>query len=855
MKEPLYPHQNTGTFIAVICYLLLTGCHFGHRSNLERDVPDDEYPGEWMYRQRAFPYPTINTKVYDAAIVQAQMARSSGQRRLTASWQSVGPTNVGGRITAIALNPVNKDLLYIGVSNGGVFRSTDGGATWEHIFAKDGRLAVGALALSAGDPKVLYLGTGEANGSATSGAFFGDGLYRSDDRGNSWQSIGLKESQHIGRIVVDPRDADRVFVAATGYLYGKNDARGIYRSEDGGQHWDQVLFVNDSTSAIDIAMDERFPDTLYAAFWERIRHADARDYAGLSSGVYRTFDGGSHWERLTNGLPMDEDVGRIGLAVGPDGAVYAAYSSNPVTNDFAGLYKSLDAGQTWVRIDDGTLQYNTVYAGFGWYFGNVRVNPHNANDVYICGLNTWRSQDGGVSWSQYSPNTMHVDHHGFEIHPADAAMQVLGTDGGLYISKDAGFTWDHVETLPITEFYTCDVDAQHPQRYYGGAQDNGTLRTLTGHQDDWENIFGGDGFFVLVDPQDTNVIYCEYQWGNMYKSTDGGYHWDYSLNGVNGFDRTNWDTPYLISPQNHNRLYYGTNRLYTSKDAGNNWKLISGDLTNTDPNSPGGADFGALSTIAVAPSDSNVIYTGSEDGVVFVTFDMGDHWQRISDNLPIRYVTHVAVDPYDAYTAYVTISGYRALDYLPHVFRTVDGGASWEDISGNLPEVPLNDLIVDPDYPDNLYVASDLGVWYTTDLGLNWYLLGNDLPMTSIADLVFHAGTRQLTAASFGLSMYSYDLSEPLTEVKRAEEDLTALRISPNPVHAQAQIAFTLLHPETVRIDLYDMQGGRIRSIDNGQFQAGRNTVQWSAGRELPGVYVVRVTFGDSMASRIVEVQ
>lgn len=405
----------------------------------------------------------------------------------------------------------------------------------------------------------------------------------------------------------------------------------------------------------------------------------------------------------------------------------------------------------------------------------------------------------------------------------------------------------------MTEFYTCEIDQAMPFRYYGGAQDNGTLRTLTGQSDDWERIFGGDGFYVLIDPLDDNVIYCEYQWGNLYKSINGGTDWAFVKDGINGIDRNNWNTPVVMSPHNHNRLYYGTHRLYTSDDGAEHWTLMSGDLTNTSPGSPGGEDYGALSTIAVAPSDSNVIYTGSEDGYVFVTFDHGDEWQRISDNLPERYITSVAVDPYDARIAYVTLSGYRQVDYLPHVFRTSDGGETWEDIARNLPEVPLNDIIIDPELAATLYAASDLGVWYTDDLGISWNLLGEDLPVTAYADLDFDADTRQLLAASSGLSMWIYDLGDPVSVVASVANDVFDLHIVPNPIRDHATIRFELRNPEPLQIAVHDISGRQVTTIASHVFTAGRHALEWHPDLES-GMYVISVVGPSQSTSRIVEV-
>ena len=832
--------------------LLLHGC--GEGTGQRERVESEEYPGEWFYQQRAFPQDRIRQDVYAAAASEARRRQEQSGRSQMEAWTPVGPYNVGGRITDIALHPTDPSTLYVATANGGAFRTSDAGVTWEHVYLTQGPLPIGNIEISPSDPAVLYIGTGEANGSATSGAFPGNGVYRSADGGDTWTHVGLADVQHIGRVIIDPSDPDHVCVAATGILYGKNAGRGIYRTFNGGTDWEQVLFVSDSTSAIDIAMDPAHPDTLFAATWDRIRYPNIRDYAGLSSGLYRSTDGGDTWMRLeTGGFPVSEEIGRIGVTVAQDGTVYASVAFGAIANEFMGLFRSDDSGDSWIKINDTSLDEEEVNSGFGWYFGNVRTDPHDPDNVYIVAFQTYESQDKGVSWTRHNTPIVHVDHHAFEIHPLNQSLQYLGTDGGLYVTKNRGNSWTHLDNLPVTEFYTCEIDETLPHRRYGGAQDNGTNRTLTGDVDDWERIFGGDGFVVLVDPTDTNTIYCEYQWGFLYKSTDGGFDWDYSLEGVDGFDRTSWNTPYEIAPLNHRRLYYGTHRLYTSVDGAENWTVISDDLTNTDPASPGGEDFGALSAIGLAVSDSNVIYTGSEDGVVSVTFDQGVEWKRISDDLPTRYITRIAVDPEDAMVAYVTISGYRELDYLPHIFMTPDGGDSWIDISGDLPEVPLNDVIIDPDFPGTLYVASDLGVWYTGNMGVSWNPLGTDLPLTAITDLDFHRDTRLLLAASFGLSMYTYDLSEPITPTRETPGDpFDELTVFPNPISGAGHIMLTLNRAEHVRIALFNVDGMEVRELTNTILTAGRNSVPFVLPDLSPGAYVLRLTTNSGgAASRV----
>ncbi|MCB0597086.1 MAG: T9SS type A sorting domain-containing protein [Lewinellaceae bacterium] len=802
-------------------------------------------PTDWLFNQRAYPHNHIDYQAYRDAVRQTRLAKSSVMNRGNEAWEVAGPLNIGGRITDIALHPTDPNIIYAGASVGGVFKSTDGGVSWEAVFENEGALSIGNIALAPSDPDILYVGTGEANGEFASGAFFGDGVYRSVNGGESWQYLGLENSQHIGRIVVDPQDPDRVFVAAAGILYGKDEHKGLYRTEDGGQNWEKVLFVSDSTSCIDVAMNPQNPDILYASTWERIRRPWQRSYGGVTSRLYRSQDGGDTWAPLANGLPpSDEERGRIGIAVSPsDPAIlYATFTTDRITNVFDGIYKSLDGGDSWFRVDNGTI--DNIYSSFGWFFGNIRVDPTNPDVVYAMGVTLHKSIDGGVSWEDIT--YMHVDQHGLEIHPVNPNFVVAGNDGGIYLSQNGGNSWDHVEVLPLTQFYECEIDFLQPERIYGGAQDNGTMRTLTGGDNDWGQILGGDGFHVIVDPTDNDIIYAEYQWGSLFRSDDGGFDFGFIFNGGNN-DRTNWNTPVVMDPSNPEVIYYGANRLYRSPDRGNSWSPISGDLT--DGLHPSGSlAFGTITSIAVAPANPEVIYVGTDDGNVQVTQDGGLSWENVSDGLPKRFVTEVAVDPYDELVAYVTLSGYRFVDYQPHVLRTADAGQTWEDISGNLPEIPINDIIIDPAYDQTLYIANDLGVWHTTDLGQNWEVLGNNLPMTVVNDLDFHPDTRILLAATYGRSIQKYQLEEVMTGTSgEVVSGSNNLEISPNPVQESATVRFELPRPVNARMELFSLSGQKVKTIADQQFEAGQNQVQLDASVLPGGQYLVRLYSRDKI--------
>jgi photosystem II stability/assembly factor-like uncharacterized protein len=834
--------------IALIAFsaLLFIGCKNNSEKNSEeKETGKMEYPAEWMYNQRAYPNNYINKEAYKEAILQSKQILANRSPEQAGEWTFIGPLNTGGRVTDVAISPDNDDHLYVATATGGIFRSYDGGTNWTSIFDEVTKPSIGDIAISQSNPQRIYAGTGEANGSATDGAYFGDGIYRSDDAGDTWTNVGLPESNHIGRIVVDPTNPDRVFAAATGELYGKNVERGIYRTTNGGTNWEKVLFVTDSTAAIDVAMNVANTNIIYAAMWERTRKPWQRDYGGVTSAIHRSMDGGTTWTELgaANGLPApNAQTGRIGIAVSESdpSTVYARFTTNEITNEFNGLYKSTDNGDNWTLVTSaGAL--SGIDANFGWYFGNVRVNPTNSSEVYIVGFDIAKSTNSGSSWNTL--NGMHVDHHALDFSRTNSSFMLAGNDGGAYISNNGGNSWTHFENLPITQFYNIEVDYQHPERLYGGTQDNNTIRTLTGSANDWNSIIGGDGFHVNVDPIDNNYVYGESQYGNLRRSTNGGTSFQNGTNGISGSDRVNWNTPVILSPFNPEMMFYGSNKLYTSSRAVS-WTAISPDLT--DGLHPSGSlAFGTLTAIAASYNNLDVIYTGSDDGNVNVTFDGGTTWTDVSAGLPDQYITSIAMVPSDDMIAYVTVSGFKYLDYTPRVFKTTDGGQNWTDISSNLPNIPVNDIITYP-AENILFVATDLNVWYSKNDGVNWTILGNNLPYTVIMDLKFHEPTKTLYAGTFGRGMHSYDVSDILN-VGENELASDSIKIYPNPATSEFTISQNLSAEGTVQ--LYDISGKKIKNLFSGNFGTNKNITVKTNGIAA-GIYLVKVNSGKQSVTK-----
>lgn len=822
-----------------------------HEKDVEGEAP--KKPNDWFYVQRSYPEKQIDLAAWRVAQQQAENFRANSASD-NLYWTQAGPTNIGGRITALAAHPAQPQKIWAGAADGGVWKSDNGGGEWVPVFDFAPGLSIGAIAVDPADPNTVYVGTGEANASGDS--YPGSGIYKTTDSGNSWQFKGLPQSYYIARIAIDPLHSDTLFVAATGLLFGKNPERGIYRSYDGGNTWQQVLFVSDSTAGIDVVINPATPTIVYAAMWERIRRPWERIAGGITSGIYKSTDGGNSWTPLTgaNGLPANSTTnGRIGLTISqsnPD-VLYAIYADHP--GYFKGLYKTINGGQNWTRVNDAAL--SSVFGSYGWYFGQVYVDPGNPNIVYALGVDLYKSTNGGSSWSSIAWST-HVDHHAIWVNPNNGARVIIGNDGGIFLSQNGGSSFSKVLNLPLSQFYAAAVDYNNPQRLYGGTQDNGTLRTLTGQWNDWQNILGGDGFYVIVDPTNPNVIYAEYQWGGLQKSTNGGTYFSGATNGINSGDRTNWSTPVVMDPNNHNTLYYGTYRLYRTTNAAGSWVAISPDLSN---GSHGSNSFGTITTIAVAPSNSNLIYAGTDDGNVWITENYGTNWRKVSNQLPNRWVTRVSVHPANDSIALVTFSGYRYGSYTGYIYKTTDRGHTWSDITGNLPQAPINVVLFDPDQPTVYYIGSDVGVYYTNDDGVSWQMLGDNLPNSVIMDLVFHQPTRKLIAATHGRSMYQIDLMN-ITALNGNERNLAITEYQltqnfPNPFNNSTTISYYLPGSKNIRLRIYDLLGRPVRTIESGQMVKGWHQVRWkgkdTSGRDVAsGTYVYRLEGVDFHLSR-----
>ena len=789
-------------------------------------------PNDWMAMQRIYPYDRIQPEAFHDAVNQAQALIDQGSTRST-PWTFSGPTNIGGRITDIEIPNGDLQTIYVGAASGGILKTTNGGLSWTNLFLDVPVISIGDLAIDPNDADVIYAGTGEANSSSFS--FLGNGIYKSTDAGETWAHSGLQNSGYIGRLVVDYSNSQRVFAAACGYLFSYNDERGVYRSEDGGQSWENVLHLTDSTAAIDLLQHPVNPDILYAAMWQRTRGLEYRNSFGATSGIWQTTDGGDNWVELTNGLMSGEEVGRIGLTIcksQPD-ILYASYD---LPDYEVGVFKTEDGGQSWVRTNDDDL--DGMNSSFGWYFGQIRVDPMDPMSVFVMGVPLFATQNGGQSWSETSDG-IHVDHHAMVIDEATSTI-IEGNDGGLYTSNSYGSFWSKINNLPLTQFYAIDIDNLKPERIYGGTQDNNTIRTWSGGIDDWESILGGDGMYTLVDYTNSNVIYAEYQWGNLFRSDNGGFSMDYIGEAWEN-DRINWSAPLAMHPVDPSILYFGTYRIWKSLDQGNTWIPYSEDLTD-------GSDqyFHTITTIAISSLDPTIVLVGTGDGKVHISTNDGMQWTDITAGLPERWVTRVAADPFDSETIYATLSGFRWDEPLPHVLKSTDLGQTWTNISGNLPEFPVNDIVLDPDIPDKIIVATDAGLYGTIDGGGSWEWIWNDIPAVPVCALKIHAPSRKIVAGTYGLSIYSASLDEILTGISDDRPKRSGkLTIAPNPVTDNSMIRFYLPEGDRIQVSIVGMNGKVQGVMDAIQMNQGNHTIPLSevvGGYRLPaGIYLVHI--------------
>ncbi|MCF8234933.1 MAG: hypothetical protein K9G67_07895 [Bacteroidales bacterium] len=699
-------------------------------------------------------------------------------------FRSIGPAFASGRMSDFAVNPCNHSEYYVAVSSGHVWKTDNNGNTFSPVFDNEGSYSIGCLTMDPKNHHVIWVGTGENNHQRALG--YGDGVYKSVDGGKSWKNMGLNDSRQIGMIAIHPENSNIVYVAAEGSAWGPGGDRGLYKTTDGGENWEKVLEISENTGVNNVIIDPRDPDIMYATSEQRRRHVHTKIGGGPESNFYKSTDGGENWRKINKGLP-GVDKGGMGLAqspVDPD----VLYLIIEAAEDKGGFFRSVDRGESWKKMSD--------HHASGQYYNEIICDPIDVDKVYSMETISKYTDDGGKNWQRIGNNKRHVDDHAMWIDPNDTKHFMIGTDGGVYESFDGGAHYFHKTNLPVTQFYRVNVDNSEPFYWvYGGTQDNSSMggpsQTLKNEgisNCDWIVTLGGDGFWQAIDPVNPDIVYSEYQYGNIYRydkksgerikikpqprKDEKTYKW-------------NWNTPFIISPHNHKRLYMAANKVFKSDNRGNSWEVISNDITSqTDRNTwpvmgrywsveavakdVSTSLYGTAVSIAESPVQEGLVYVGTDDGVLSITED-GENWKQISEfpDIPeYTYISDIFPDLYDANTVYVSFDNRKRDDFLPYILKSTDKGESWESISGNLPENgTVHSIVQDFKKPGLLFAGTEFGIFFSIDGGQIWTRLKSGIPTIAVRDMEIQQRESDLVLATFGRGFYILDDYSPLREL------------------------------------------------------------------------------------------
>lgn len=700
-------------------------------------------------------------------------------------FRSIGPAFTSGRVIGFAVEPNNPSHYFVASASGGVWKTVNDGNTWTPVFDREGSYSIGCIALDPKNPLTVWVGTGENNSQRS--VSYGSGVYRSDDGGKSWRNVGLKNSEHIGRIAIDPKDSNIVYVAAQGPLWGPGGDRGLYKTTDGGKTWNQILKISENTGVSDVEIDPNNPDTLYAASYQRRRHMWTLIDGGPESAIYKSTDGGASWNKVRAGLPTN-DMGRIGLAISPvdSNVIYATIESG---DRKGGIFRSNDRGGSWEKRND--------FDAGAMYYGHVVADPKDVDRIYIMNVFLMVSDDGGRTLRRLGEKSKHVDNHEIWIDPSNTDHYLVGCDGGVYESWDRGSNWYFKSNLPVTQLYDVTTDNATPfYNVFGGAQDNfafgGPSRTRNASgivNSDWWVTQGGDGFRTQVDPEDPNTIYAELQNGNLVRD-DKPTGQRIAITPEVGRNedplRWNWDSPFIISPHSHTRLYFAADKLFRSDDRGDSWKVISGQLSrNLDRNklpvmgkvwsmdavakNQSTAFFGNASALAESPKKEGLIYVGTDDGLIQITEDGGKSWrkvEKIGDVPELAYVSRIVASVNDQNTVYVAFENHQNADFKPYLFKSTDAGRTWTSIKSNLPaNQPVWGIAEDHVNPNLLFVGTEYGLFFTVDGGGKWIQMRGGLPTIQVRDIAIQRRENDLVLGTFGRGFYILDNYTPLRSV------------------------------------------------------------------------------------------
>ncbi len=701
-------------------------------------------------------------------------------------FRNLSPGFISGRISDFAVNPENSSCYYVGVAGGGIWKTIDNGTTFKPVFDNYTSYSIGALAIDPNNPHIIWAGTGENNHQRS--VSYGDGVYKSLDDGKSWKNMGLKKSMQIGKILIHPEDSNVVFVAAEGSVWGSGGERGLYKTEDGGKTWKQILKVSENTGINNVVMDQKRHNIMYATAEQRRRRTQTRIGGGPESAVYKSEDGGETWRKLTKGIPSVDKAG-MGISISPVNPDVVYLMVEAAMNK-GGFFRSTDRGESWKKMSD----YNTS----GQYYCEIIASPFDVNTIYSTETFSKYSTDGGKTWKSLGQNKRHVDDHAFWIDPNNKNHLLIGGDGGVYETYNHGKTYNHKENLSITQFYRVGVDNAYPFYWvYGGTQDNNSLGALSNslYSDgisrcEWDITLGGDGFWQAIDPDNHNIVYSEYQYGNIYRyDKKNGERINIKPREREGekLFKWNWNAPFILSSHNSKTLYMAANVVFKSEDRGQSWKKISGDITHkTDRNKwkvmgrywgveTVGKDvstslYGTAVSIAESPVRQGILFVGTDDGVLNITKDDGKTWKQIKKfgNVPeYTYISDIEPSRFDENTVYITLDNRKHNDLKPYVLVSNNLGKNWRHIEGNLPKDnrPVHSILQDYKNKNLLFLGTEFGIYFSPDNGKQWIQLKSGMPTTSVRDIAFQKRESDLILATFGRGFYILDNYAPLRDL------------------------------------------------------------------------------------------
>lgn len=796
-------------------------------------------PYEFFEMARNYPDFEMNIQAFNTALAQCYQEMRAKAKTLNFgdSWKQEGPNNIGGRINCIAVHPTNNSIILAGSVFGGIFKSSDQGITWKPVFDSTAYLAIASIVYDVTNPNIVYAGTGDPSTAFT--AFTGNGIYKSIDGGETWKYLGLKETGIVSKITIDPSDNKIMYAATMGFLMRRDNNKGLYKTIDGGLTWRNILFVDNETGVMDVLINPTTPAILYATTMRRIRTHQETITSGNATAIYKSIDGGNTWAKIITGLPPAPWC-KVNIDMHPTQPNTLLASIVNSSWQLEGIFTSTNGGNNWTALNTSSIDENAL-GGFGWYFGEVRFNQFNTNEIFLQGVDLWKSTNGGNSWSYGAPEwykyIVHADKH--YLHFFSATNYLLATDGGVYQTKDAGNNWVKLSNFPITQFYRVKVNYWEDGTYYGGAQDQGTSKGNASDPNNWTRVLGGDGFRTDFSNDDPLIMYASTQNGRIFYSTFGGINFQLATSGVDATDRKNWDSPYLLSRHNKS-VYLGTQFVYRADDYSLPlFDKISPDLTDGNIF---GSQFHTISTLFQNNLTKDKLYAGTSDANVWRSIDEGRNWQNITAILPNKYVTSITGSFINEDVIYVSHSGYRSDAYLPHIHRSKNNGDTWEDISGNLPQFAINDVLTFSKNDSIIAVATDGGVYMTMDAGTSWERMGNNMPVFPVFDIDYDSVNAKLIAGTFARSMMSYDLSNIFKKDSipiGLNEELFLSEMNIYPIPAKTSVTINLPSQYLYeRIAIVNTNGQRMHAANRPSNKEQIEIDNWNNGVYFILVYV-----------------